>query len=894
MTHKTESNNRLFVIDAANYLFRAYFAIRKMTNHNGASTHALFGFIRSIQKLIKDFHPTHLVCVFDGPNNKKSRKEIYSDYKAHRTGMPEDLYPQLDLAKTYLDFAGISHLQVEDVEADDTIGSIAKWSEKENLTTYLCSSDKDLCQLVNDKVFVLNTFKENLIIDRKGVEEIYGIEPEQIVDYLAIMGDASDNIPGVSGCGPKTATELLKKFKTLNAILEKPEILESKKLIEKFALERENAIISQKLAQIQTSVPIPYDIPFYEIKQPNLPKLQGLFQEMDFQILLKDLVAMSPAPLPTEVKKNPYILIEDEESLKKLIDKLFSEKEIVIDTETTSIIPMQAKIVGIGLAAEKDEIYYIPLNGKIDSATVLLLLKPLLENPNIAFIGHNIKYDMHVLLNHKITLRNIGFDTMVASYLLNAHSNRHNLDLLTLEKFGHEKIPIENLIGKKGQISMMDLAPRMVADYCGEDVDYTLRLKEVFEKELHERSLWKLFSEMEMPLLPILFRMERHGIYVDTEVLSKLSSEFHTNLDALEKKITNFVGEEFNINSPKQLATILFEKLQIPPPGKKTLTGFSTNAEVLETLSGDYPIVDLILEYRTLEKLRSTYIDALPEQINPETKRIHTTFNQSGTATGRLSSTNPNLQNIPIRRPEGKKIREAFKSAPGHSFISADYSQIELRLLAHLCEDPHLIQAFKDNEDIHKSCAAMVFGIPLEEVTNEMRSKAKAVNFGLIYGQQAFGLSKQLGISVKEAASFIEIYFKMYPTVKGFLEKCKENARQEGKAKTMFGRERLLPDILSKNGMLRSQAERLAVNAPIQGSQADIIKLAMIEIDKKFLKTTGKDFLVLQIHDELIFECPDNDLSSSAKIISNVMEEITPLKVPLRVDISFGKNWGEC
>ncbi len=890
MTHKTDLN-RIFVVDAANYLFRAYFAIRKMTNHKGASTHALFGFIRSIQKLIKDFHPTHLVCVFDGPNNKTSRTAIYKDYKAHRTGMPEDLFPQLALAKSYLDFAGIPHLQIEHVEADDTIGSIAKWSEKENLSAYLCSSDKDLCQLVSDKVFVLNTFKENLIIDRKGVEEIYGIEPEQIVDYLAIMGDASDNIPGVSGCGPKTASELLKKFKSLNAILEKPEILESKKLIEKFALEKENALISQKLATIQTDVPIPRDIPFYQIKQPNLPKLQELFQEMEFHTLIKEIV---PITLPTEKKSSPYILVEDEETLKKVIQELFTKKEIVIDTETTSIEPMLAKIVGIGLGAEKDKIYYIPLNHKLEESKILALLKPLLESSCLTFIGHNIKYDMHVLLNHKICLKNIGFDTMIASYILNAHQNRHNLDTLTLEKFGHTKIPIENLIGKKGQISMMDVPHRMVADYCGEDVDYTLRLKEVFEKELKERSLWKLFSEMEIPLLPILFRMERHGIYVDREVLSKLSSEFHKDLATLVEKIYNFAGEEFNINSPKQLATILFEKLMIPPPGKKTLTGYSTNAEVLETLSGDYPIVDLILEYRTLEKLRSTYIDALPEQINSETHRIHSTFNQSGTATGRLSSTNPNLQNIPIRRPEGKKIREAFKSAPGFSFISADYSQIELRLLAHLCEDPHLIQAFKNNEDIHKSCASMVFGVPLDEVTSEMRSKAKAVNFGLIYGQQAFGLSKQLGINVREAASFINTYFKKYPTVKDFLEKCKEDARREGRAKTLFGRERLLPDILSKNGILKSQAERLAVNAPIQGTQADIIKLAMIEIDKRFIENSNNNFLVLQIHDELIFECPDQSLASSAKIISEVMESITPLKVPLRVDISFGKNWGEC
>lgn len=888
MTPQTDSN-KLFVVDAANYLFRSYFAIRKMTNPKGASTNALFGFIRSIQKIIKDFNPAHLVCVFDGPNNKKSRLAIYKDYKAHRTGMPEDLLPQISLAKDYLDFAGIPYLQIEDVEADDTIGSIAKWGEKQNLSTFLCSSDKDLCQLVSDHIFVVNTFKENLIIDRKEVENIYGILPEQIIDYLAIMGDTSDNIPGVSGCGPKTACELLKKFKSLSFILEKPEILESKKLVEKFRAEKENALISQKLATIQTDVPIPREVPFYKIKEASASKLKNFFMEMDFQTLLKEM-----GPLVTSEKKHSYILIEDEASLEAMIKELHQKNEIVIDTETTSIEPMLASIVGIGLAAELEKVYYIPLNHKIPKEKILKLLKPLLESPLISFIGHNIKYDMHALLNHGIALKNVSFDTMLASYILNAHSNRHNLDTLTLEKYQHTKIPIENLIGKKGQISMMDVPPKMVLDYCGEDVYYTLKLKMSFEKELKERSLWNLFTTLEMPLLPVLFKMERRGIYVDTETLAKLSFEFHKELDYLIRQIYQISGEEFNINSPKQLSAILFEKLHIPPPGKKTQSGYSTNAEVLESLSGDYPIIDLILEYRTLEKLRSTYIDALPLQINPTTKRIHTTFNQSGTVTGRLSSTNPNLQNIPIRKSEGKKIREAFKSEPGSSFISLDYSQIELRLLAHFSEDPHLISAFKNNEDIHKSCASMVFEVPLALVTDEMRSKAKAVNFGLIYGQQAFGLSKQLGIPVKEASLFIDRYFKMYPTVKNFLESCKESARKTGKATTLFGRERLLEDITSKNGMLRSQAERLAVNAPIQGTQADIIKLAMIAIDKKLFETQSKASLLLQIHDELIFECPDDALTDTATMIASIMEEIILLKVPLKVDISFGKNWGEC
>jgi DNA polymerase-1 len=891
---QNNENSRLFVIDSSNYLFRAYYAIRKMTNHKGASTNALFGFIRSIQKLIKDFNPTHLVCVFDGPDNKKGRKEIFEGYKAHRTGMPEDMFCQIEFAKNFLDYAGIAKVEVAGVEADDAIGSIAKWAEKHGIQAFLCSSDKDLCQLVSEDVFVLNTFKENLVINKDEVEKIYGITPSQIVDYLAIMGDASDNIPGVSGCGPKTAQEILKKHGSLTAVLERPEILDSKKLIEKFTLERENALMSQKLAQIDTDVEVPTDLKFYKIKSPNRDALIHFYQEMDFHTLLKEVSTQAPEKTEVKSEKRNYQLIEEKEDLEKLLALMKTKNEIVIDTETTSIEPMNAEVVGIAIGLSLDQIYYIPLNHKLDKKVILELLKPILENPNITFVGHNIKYDMHTLANMGIKLSAKCFDTMIASYLLNTESNRHNLDLLALEKFGFVKIPIESLIGKKGEISMVDVPVKMVSEYSCEDIEYTMKLKECFEKELKERSLLGVFHNIEMPLLPILFKMERHGIKVDLSVLENLSKEFRKVLDTLIANIYNLSGEEFNINSPKQLSHVLFDKLQIPPPGKKTQSGYSTNAEVLESLSGNYPIVDSILEYRTLEKLRSTYVDALPIEINSKTGRIHTTFHQSGTATGRLSSTNPNLQNIPIRKEEGRKIRKAFVAEEGYTFISADYSQIELRLLAHLSEDPHMIAAFKNNEDIHKACAAMVYDVDLSKVTDEMRSSAKAVNFGLIYGQQAFGLSKQLGISVKEASSFIDTYFKKYPTIKDFIESCKEKARREGSAKTLLGRERVLADINSKNGMLRSQAERLSVNAPIQGTQADIIKLAMIEIEKKFIEMNRRSNMILQIHDELIFETKDSDVESDAKLIKEIMEGIYPLKVPLRVDISFGKNWGEC
>lgn len=893
---------KLYIVDASNYLFRSYFAIRQMTNDKGVSTNALFGFIRSIKKLIKDFSPTHLVVVFDGPNNKKSRLALYEDYKGHRASMPDDLFPQIEFAKEYCESAGIPHIEVEGVEADDTIGSIAVWAAKRGAQSFLCSSDKDLCQLVNDRIFVLNTFKENLIIDRKEVEKIYGIRPEQMIDYLAIVGDTSDNIPGIKGFGPKTASALLSNFDTLDTILKHPEKIGNAKKEAKIAEERQNALLSRQLAKIDQNIPIPQTEKSYELTAPDEAKLVALYQEMNFNTFLRELageISEKSRKKASSDKKiqTHYSQIKTLEELQALISDLEKQPEVSVDVETTSINPMEAEIVGVGLGFEEGKAWYIPFNAEMNPKKLTKILQSFFANEAISFFAHNIKYDMHVLKRAGLDIASVGFDTMLASYLLSAHNNRHGLDELSLMHFDHRKISLKELAGaktKKG-IKAQDIAIDKMTEYCCEDIDFTIRLKNLFEKELEKRKLKDLYFSIELPLLLVLFEMEENGIFLDVPYMEKLSKDFQQKLVKIEEEIYKIAGKEFNIKSPKQLSEVLFDTLKMRSVGKKKQTGYSTSADVLKELEKEHPIIKKITEFRGLEKLRSTYVDALPKQINPETGRIHCSFNQSVTTTGRLSSTNPNLQNIPIRTTEGRKVRTAFRpEKKGWSYLSADYSQIELRILAHMSNDPELVKAFKSDEDIHLFTASRVFDVPLDKVTKEMRSRAKAVNFGLIYGQQAFGLSKELGIDIREANAFITTYFKRYPKVKEFLESCKDRATKEGKAVSLYNRERLLPEIKSKNAVERAAAMRLAVNTPIQGTQADIIKIAMIQIDEALAKENFDTMMILQIHDELIFECPDAEISKCKKIIQSIMEGVIDLKVPLRVDISVGKNWGEC
>lgn len=885
---------KFYIVDAANLLFRSYYAIKNMTNEQGQSTNALFGFIRSILKLIKDFQPEYLTVVFDGPDNKRSRKALYEHYKIHRKGMPDDLYPQVEWAAQFCELLGIRVYTIEGVEADDTMGTLAKWIEKRKGQAYLCSSDKDLCQLVSDHIFVINLSKDSLLIDQEKVKELFGIQPHQMIDYLALTGDASDNIPGVEGIGPKGAIELLQKYDSLEKVLLHAHEIPGKKG-ETLKNSKEIALLSYKLATIHTDLDFEKKEEDLKLQQSDKEKLKAFYQEMHFLSLLKELGENPSTPTHKDIPKE-YHTITTMQQLEALEKQLRSYKEVVLDTETTSTSPQLAELVGVSFSAKTGEAWYIPLNGPLERSGLIKALKKLIENPHLEWIGHNIKYDKHILLNEDIHLNRIGFDTMIASYLLNPHHQRHNLDTLSLEVFSKVKIPIEEVIGKgKNQITMKEAPIEQVAQYSCEDADYTLRLKDHFEKDLHKKHLFSIFKDMEMPLLNVLFKMERRGIYVDLAYLKELSQEFSLQIHQLEKVIYKEAKEEFNINSPKQLSHILFDKMGIKPP-RKTATGYSTAADVLEQLQEEVPFVQKILEYRSLDKLKTTFVDALIQQVFSLTGRIHCTFNQSVAATGRLSSQDPNLQNIPVRTVEGKKVRKAFKPQDkGWSFLSADYSQIELRLLAHMSEDPLLLKAFRANEDIHVFTASQVFDIPLEEVTPEMRQKAKAVNFGILYGQQAFGLSQGLALNFHEAKKFIDRYFERYKRVKEFLESCKEFARKHGYSQTLTGRQRPIPEINSKNAAIRSAAERLAINSPLQGTNADIIKMAMITIDKELKNTPSYDGdLLIQIHDELLFESPDDQLEPLGHMVKKHMEGVIPLKVPLVVDISIGKNWAEC
>lgn len=876
---------KLYLLDASGYLYRSYFAIRGITNAKGESTNALYGFTRSVQKLFNDFQPDYFAAVFDGPRGIAARKTLYADYKAHRAKTPEDLRYQIGWAQEYCDLMGLSKLVIEEVEADDTMGSVAKWAKRAGVEVYLCTSDKDMAQLVNDNVFLLNTFNENLILDKAGVQQKWGIAPSQMIDYLAICGDASDNIPGIAGIGPKTAANLLHTHGNLDTLLQIPESLSPKQKI-LFKENKELVNLSRQLVTIVTDVAIPREESFYKVQKPRIGELKSFFTKMNFNSLLKDLEGAQEPEVGID-----YQLIDTEEKLASLVKTLEKEKEICFDTETTDTHPLRAEIVGIGLGVKERQAWYIPLNGQMPCENARALLKPLFENSKIGFYGHNVKYGWHVLKKWGITVANLSFDTILASYLLHSHSRQHSLDHLSLVHFSKIKTPIQDLIGKgKNQITMMHVPIEKAAAYCAEDVDYTIRLKTLLEKELEERGLQDLFYKLELPVLQVLARMEQNGIYLDKDVLAKQGIEILKECQSLTEQIYELAAEKFNVNSPKQVGEILFGKMGLRPP-KKTQTGFSTSAQVLEELQHVHPIVGKILEYRTVEKLRSTYIETLPLQVVPYTGRIHPTFNQSVAATGRLSCQDPNLQNIPIRSEVGKKIREAFRPEKNNwSFLAGDYSQIELRLLAHFSQDPNLCKAFHNKEDVHAYTASLVFHIPLAEVTSAQRRQAKAVNFGIIYGQQAFGLSKELGISMEEAKTFIEAYFKQYPKVQEYLEASKEQARKTHKAVTVCGREREIPEITSKNPQLRNQAERLAINTPLQGSAADLIKLAMIRIDRML----AEEKMVLQVHDELIFEVPDTHLESFSPRVKEVMEGAMKLGVPLVVDISIGKNWKIC
>lgn len=883
--------DRLFILDAINYLYRSYYAIRPMTNHAGKSTHALYGFIRSVQKIIKDFSPTYLVCVFDGKNNTKSREKLYADYKAHRQGMPSDLGQQLQEALLFCEYAGIPYLSIDDVEADDTIASIALWAEKKKVDIFLCSSDKDLCQLISPQIKMIHIHKENLIVDSKKIVEMYGVAPTQMMDYLALVGDTSDNIPGVSGFGPKTAASLLQQFGDLQTLLAKIEEISSPRQRELLRIHKEDALLSQKLVRLCTDIPFPKKSSFFLLKPPDQEKLLEFYQSMNFSSLLKNFLQQpTRSPIQKDSTKSIYTPINNAKALDTLIHALRQKKSIAIKTITTGPNPFRDRLLGIGISAEKGKAFYIPIEQEVKPSIILNRIKQLLQDKEL--IGHDIKYDMHVLARYHLNVLAIGFDTMVASYLLQPQKNRHSLSIFLLDQFGIVHPSSKELLALQKETD----STSKIMSYACQSADYIFRAKNILSKELKKRKLLPLFISIEMPLVPVLFCMEEYGIFVDGKKLQQLSDEIRKDLYLLTEKIYRSTGKQFNLNSPKQLREILLEKipLKMTKRGKKT-GDLSTSAEVLESIQYELPLAADILEYRTLEKLRSTYLDVLPEQMDPKTHRIHCTFNQSVTATGRLSCQNPNLQNIPIRSKIGRKIRSVFRpERPDWSFLSADYSQIELRILAHLSQDPNLIHAFVKGEDIHNFTASQIFQVPLQEVTKSMRDRAKAVNFGLIYGQGATGLSKQLKITVQEARDFIEKYFTQYPKIATYLECLKQQARQRHIAYTLLGRQRPIPEISNKNFMVRSAAERLAINTPFQGSGADFIKMAMIEIDYQLQEYRDLGVMILQIHDELLFEIADSALSKLEPMIKSTMESVYSLSVPLIVDIHIGKNWEEC
>lgn len=879
---------KIFLLDAVNYLFRSYYAIGPMLSPQGESTSALYGFIRSLQKLTKDFSPDYIVAIFDGPDNKKSRQRFFADYKMHRKQAPEDLYPQFEWASRYCQLAGIPFLCIEGIEADDAMASVALWAKKQGFTVFLCTSDKDLMQIIDDQIFMLQLHKNNLLVDTKKVKEIHGVEPTQMLDLLAIMGDSSDNIPGLPGFGPKTAASLLQEFGSLDAILAKPEKVKGQKKQQTLKEEKDTALLSRKLATLDTEVAIPKELAFYEADPPDTKGLFLFFEKMGFRSLLRELEDGAPkrhkkAEIP--YTKRDYHLVDSMDKLKTLVEHLLEQKQVCIDTETSDLDPFLAHLVGIGLGFLPGESWYIPMNGSLKKKEVLSALNALFKTKKPSFFGHNLKYDYHVLFQHGIEIQSICFDTLLASYIADPQKKRHGLDDVSLEKLQRKKIPFASLVGKGKKAAPLSEAPlEKVAEYCGEDVDYTIRLKDIFSSELEEKNLFSLLEDIELPLLIVLAKMEREGIFLDVQELKKVGSHLVGEIAKIKEKIFSLADTQINLNSPKQLAELLYQKLKIPSRTK------STSADVLESLLDLHPIIPYILQYRTLEKLRSTYVDALPLSVNPITDRVHCSFQQSVAATGRLSCQNPNLQNI----PRNSKIRSCFKAKKGFSLLGADYSQIELRLLAHFSEDPRMIETFLKKGDIHTHTASLIFEVKESEVTSEMRRKAKTVNFGILYGQTPFGLAKQLSISKSQAALFIETYFKRYPKIKNYLESSVEDVEKFGYSTTLFGRKRPIPEIKNKNPQIRHLAQRLAINSPLQGTAADLIKKAMIAIDREIVKEKLEGKMILQIHDELIFEIPDHEIDIFKSLVKKHMETIASLKIPLEVDIAIGKNWAEC
>lgn len=918
---------KLFLLDAYALIYRAYYAFIKnpRINSKGFNTSAILGFVNTLEEVLRKENPTHIGIAFD-PSGPTFRHEAYEAYKAQREETPEAIRQSVPVIKDIIRAYHIPILEIAGYEADDVIGTLATEAGKRGINTYMMTPDKDYGQLVGEHVFMYRPKYGDKDFEVMGVEEVkakFDIQsPLQVIDMLGLMGDTADNIPGCPGVGEKTAQKLIAQFGSIENLLAHTDELKGaiKKKVEE---NKEQITFSKFLATIKTDVPIALDMEALKREEPDEEELRRLFEMLEFRSLIDRVIKTekkapsSPVAQPdlfgffaeedTADAKNSiltrledlsydYQLVDNKEKMAILAEKLLAQNFFSLDTETTGIDPITAELVGMSFSFAENQAFYVPVPANREEAlTIVNIFKPAFENPDSLKIGQNIKYDLIMLANYGVTLKGKMFDTMIAHYVLQPEL-RHGMDYLAEIYLKYETIKIEELIGAKGkkQGNMRDLAPEAVYKYACEDADVTLKLKQVLENELETNGVKKLFEEIEMPLVPVLAYMERNGVRIDTDALKETSRHFTARMNQIEEEVHQLAGMEFNIASPKQVGEVLFDRLKIVEKAKKTKTGqYVTSEEVLESLRGKHEIVEKILEHRGLKKLLGTYIDALPQLINPATGRIHTSFNQTVTATGRLSSSNPNLQNIPIRNEDGKEIRKAFIPDEGCEFFSADYSQIELRIMAHLSNDPHMIEAFQKDQDIHAATAAKIYKVKLEEVTREQRNKAKTANFGIIYGISVFGLAERLNVDRKEAKALIDGYFENYPNVKAYMDQSIQEAREKGYIETIFKRKRYLPDINSKNAVVRGYAERNAINAPIQGSAADIIKVAMIRIYQRFQEEGIRSKMILQVHDELNFSVLPEEKEKVQQIVISEMEAAYKMKAPLRADHGWGHNWLE-
>ena len=886
----------LYLIDGSSYIFRAFFGVRQqLSTSKGFPTNALYGFINMLQKVIREEKPDYLVVAFDSPD-KTFRHKIYPNYKANRDAPPEELSRQFPYFEPLVKAYGLSSIRRPGFEADDIIGTLAKKGKQKGLEIVIVSGDKDMMQLISPHIYMLDTMKNKKFMDKEVVEK-FGVQADKVVEVMGLMGDSSDHIPGVTGVGPKTAAELIRKFGSIEALYKRIDEVEKKNVKEKLERDKENAFMSRELVSIDTEMDLEFNSDLMKLGKIDSAKLKKMFEEFEFVSFLEGMQDGTANSL--KIDRSEYKTILTEKSFNDLMESLAKKKSFAFDVETTSKRPVWARLVGISFSFEDGNAFYLPLAHRylgvpeqLEFKAVCEKLKPILEDKSIKKCGHNIKYDLIVMSNEGIALDGVDFDTMIASYLLNPSSRGHGLDALTMEYFGHKNLTYKEMTGTGSkEIGFDEVEVDRATEYAAEDSDMTWRLKGKLQPQLKDSTL-KLYKEIELPLLEVLAEIELNGVYVDRKHLKELSSKIDKQLLHLEKDIYVLADEEFNINSPKQLSVILFEKLKLPVV-KKTKTGYSTDVSVLEQLAVEHKLPEQVLSYRQLAKLKSTYVDALPGEIFKNTGRVHTSFNQTVAATGRLSSSNPNLQNIPIRSDMGKEIRKAFTAEGDNMLLSADYSQIELRILAHLSKDKALKNAFDKGEDVHARTAADIFGSSLEQVDENSRRMAKAVNFGIIYGLSAFGLSRQLNISRKDAQDFIDQYFSLYSNVKDFMDNTIAEARECGYTLTMFNRRRYLPDLKSDNRQVRESAERIAINSPIQGSAADLIKVAMIRLSRNLKKIKLNSKMILQVHDELLFECPVQEKKEIESLVRKEMEGACTLSVPLVVDIGWGKNWNE-